>query len=133
MFVGALGKTNPERAVMYAALENTPHVILSDQRVDYVDAMREYGKYRFAVSPRGNGIDCHRTWELLTMRTIPILLTSSIDSLFEKLPVVIVKDWAEVRDESNLERWFNEHASKLELPGTTWINRGRFVDMSPLN
>lgn len=133
VFVGALGNTNPERAVMYAALESTPHVIFSNQRVDYVDAMREYGRYRFAVSPRGNGIDCHRTWELLTMRTIPILLTSSIDSLFEKLPVVIVKDWAEVRDQSNLERWFNEHAPKLELPGTTWINRARFVDMSPLN
>lgn len=133
VFVGALGNTNPERAAMSATLKNVSHIIFSDRRVDYADAMRDYGKYRFAVSPRGHGIDCHRTWELLAMRTIPILLTSSIDSLFEKLPVVIVKDWAEVRDQSNLERWFDEHASKLELPGTTWINRARFVDVSPLN
>lgn len=133
VFVGSLGNSNPERSRMFEALRDTPHVTFSDDRVDYADAMREYGKYRFAVSPRGNGIDCHRTWELLAVRTIPILLTSSIDSLFENLPVVIVKDWTEVQNSENLERWFSEHASNLELPGTTWINRARFLDMSPLN
>ena len=33
----------------------------------------ELGKHKFVASPRGNGIDCHRTWEI----HLPKLLTHS--------------------------------------------------------
>ena len=42
------------------------------------------------------GLDCHRTWEALFLGCIPIVKTSPIDSLFEDLPVLIVKDWSDV-------------------------------------
>jgi len=53
-------------------------------------------KYAFVVSPHGNGLDCHRTWEALCIGCIPIVKTSSIDSLYDELPVLIVKDWSDV-------------------------------------
>ncbi|CAF4378106.1 unnamed protein product, partial [Adineta steineri] len=31
-------------------------------------------QYPFWLSPRGNGLDCHRTWEALYLDTIPIVL-----------------------------------------------------------
>jgi len=31
------------------------------------------GSHRFVVSPPGNGIDCHRTWEAFAMGSIPIV------------------------------------------------------------
>jgi hypothetical protein len=53
-------------------------------------------QYAFVISPHGNGLDCHRTWEALALGCIPVVKSSGIDPLFEELPVWIVKDWNEV-------------------------------------
>ena len=59
-----------------------------------VDAVwDEYRSYTFGVSPHGNGLDCHRTWEMLYLGMVPIVKSSSLDSLYEGLPVVIMEDW----------------------------------------
>ena len=47
----------------------------------------------FVISPPGNGIDCHRTWESLILGNIVLLQSSPLDPLFEDLPVVIIKDF----------------------------------------
>ena len=56
----------------------------------------ELAESHFVLSPRGNGLDCHRTWETLYMGSIPILRSSSSDSMFDGLPVIIINDWEEV-------------------------------------
>ena len=122
-----LSITHPSRREMKNVLQNVSHVHFTTERVKFATAMRTYSQHRFATSPRGNGIDCHRTWELLTLRTIPIVLSSSIDPLYKGLPVVIVQAWEEVADSSNLQRWYDEHAIKLQLSGTTWLNRNRWL------
>lgn len=53
-------------------------------------------QHLFTISPLGNGLDCHRTWEALLLGTIPIVHTSPLDPLYEDLPVCIVQDWGEV-------------------------------------
>ena len=68
-------------------------------------------KYKFILSPRGAGLDCHRTWEAMYVGTIPIVLSSSIDSIYEGLPVLIVKSWGEIT-ESFLERKYKEFMDK---------------------
>ena len=50
-------------------------------------------KYKFILSPPGAGIDCHRTWEALYCGTIPIVISSSINELYEDLPVLTVSSW----------------------------------------
>ena len=50
-------------------------------------------EYAFVVSPPGEGLDCHRTWEALCLGCIPIMLSSPLDDMFEDLPVLIVKRW----------------------------------------
>ena len=54
---------------------------------------------KFVISPRGNGLDCHRTWEALLMGAIPVVRSSSLDALFEDLPVLIVHNWNEVTEQ----------------------------------
>jgi len=54
---------------------------------------------KFVFSPEGNGIDCHRTWEILLMGSIPIVKHSTIDKVFDGLPVLLVDDWQEVTQE----------------------------------
>jgi len=57
-------------------------------------------KYKFVLSPQGNGLDCHRTWEALCLGCYPIVKTSWLDPLFDDLPVWIVDDWTEITAES---------------------------------
>ena len=52
--------------------------------------------YAFVISPHGNGLDCHRTWEALALGCIPIVKTSVLDPLFLELPVLVVKNWSDI-------------------------------------
>ena len=42
------------------------------------------------------GLDAHRTWEALLVGTIPIVRSSKLNPLYERLPVIIVNRWEEV-------------------------------------
>ena len=55
-------------------------------------------KYTFVISPHGNGLDCHRTWEALCLGCIPIMKKSQISHLFEDLPVLIVDAWGDISE-----------------------------------
>lgn len=68
-------------------------------------------KYAFVLSPQGNGMDCHRTWEALCLGCIPILKSSGLDPLFQDLPVWIVNDWSEVTLD-NMKRIVDEYKTK---------------------
>lgn len=52
--------------------------------------------YKFIFSPRGNGTDCHRTWEALYSRTIPIVRKSICMNEFQQLPILFVDSWSEI-------------------------------------
>lgn len=65
---------------------------------------------KFILSPHGNGLDCHRTWEALYLGTFPVVLTSTLDKLYEGLPVVIVKNWEEVTEEFLEDKYVSMHS-----------------------
>lgn len=67
--------------------------------------------YAFVISPWGNGLDCHRTWEVLCLGSIPVVKTSGLDRLFDDLPVWIINDWNEVTHE-NMVKKIEEFKSK---------------------
>lgn len=84
-------------------------------RLRRIDLWREKTRYAFAVSPHGNGLDCHRTWESLVLGNIVIVKRSSLDPLYQGLPVVIVDRWEEVTAE-NLRFWHTEHHAAFARP-----------------
>jgi hypothetical protein len=57
---------------------------------------RAVSKSVFIISPPGNGIDCHRIWEALYLRTIPIVKYHESFSQFKHLPILFVNNWNEV-------------------------------------
>jgi hypothetical protein len=65
---------------------------------EYQDYLRDLSRSVFVISPHGNGLDCHRTWEALCLKCYPVVLSSSLDPLYEGLPVVIVNSWDEVTE-----------------------------------
>jgi len=68
-------------------------------------------QYSFVISPHGNGLDCHRTWEALVLGCIPIVKKSKLDSLYTDLPVLIVDKWSDV-NEQLLQNTFIEFKNK---------------------
>jgi hypothetical protein len=74
-----------------------PHLVHYEPRpVHRAAAWRTQSQYGFVLSPHGNGLDCHRTWEALVLGCIPIVKTSKLDALYAGLPVLIVQSWAQV-------------------------------------
>ena len=53
-------------------------------------------EYAFVVSPHGNGLDCHRTWEALALGCIVIVKASDIDAIYDDLPILIVEEWCDI-------------------------------------
>ena len=67
-----------------------------NMKKEFKDYMEELKEYKFSISPPGNAIDAHRTWESLIVGTIPIVLQSPLhiqdtnNMHFNKLPILIV-------------------------------------------
>jgi hypothetical protein len=57
---------------------------------------RELLKSRFVLSPPGNGMDCHRTWEALYLGAIPVVKRRFWPFTHLDLPVIILDDWDEL-------------------------------------
>jgi hypothetical protein len=122
-----------DRAAVQRALEGNPDVQFQTTKVRRIELWREKTRYAFVVSPHGNGLDCHRTWESLVLGNIVIVKRSSLDPLYEGLPVVIVEDWREITGE-NLRRWHAEHSGAFgradvteKLTNAYWIRRTRGI------
>lgn len=67
--------------------------------------------FKYCVSPRGTGIDTHRTYESLLFGVIPIVKKSELDDLYQNLPIVLVDNWEDVTYEFLMDS-YQEHISK---------------------
>ena len=102
IFASHRDATNPAlRASLTAALagRGVPNEQLS--RPAYRERMR--GSC-FVMSPPGNGVDCHRTWEAIALGAVPVVLRSALAStLVDAAPIVAVTSWEEVLDLTEAE------------------------------
>jgi len=80
-------------------------------KVSRTDTWTHQAEYGFILSPHGNGLDCHRTWEALCLGSIPVVKTSPLDPLYNELPVLIVKEWSDVTKEL-LEETLRNYSAK---------------------
>ena len=53
----------------------------------------------YTISPEGNGIDCHRTWEVLYCNRVPIMTKNSNTKFYEDLPILLVDRWEDITEE----------------------------------
>jgi hypothetical protein len=85
-------------------------------------------QHKYVISPHGNGLDCHRTWEALALGCIPIVRTSSLDPMFNGLPVLIVKEWSDVTAEV-LDSFVPDYScvDKLKINYWNTIINGKLV------
>jgi hypothetical protein len=94
---------------------------LNDQdpvRTTWDNYITDLKKYLFVASPRGNGLQCYRTWEILLVGSIPI-----VDSHFtyglccKNLPIIQVDNWEHITPEF-LEPWADLYKSSCLFKNT---------------
>jgi len=68
----------------------------SDRPLPFSVFFNKLALHAYCFSPRGAGVDCHRTWEAITMGCIPIVKRDPVMLPFAAFPILFVDDWAEV-------------------------------------
>jgi hypothetical protein len=88
---------NPqERASALKALQECPSADYLS-RVNSRVYRERLSEYQFVAAPSGNGLDTHRVWEALYLKTVPIVLESRLTQEWPHLPWYIIKDWSDVQ------------------------------------
>jgi len=109
------------------AISKIPRELIyyEDVEVPRLESWKKQANFTFVVSPHGNGLDCHRTWEALVLGCIVIVKKSALDPLYDGFPVLIVNDWSDITREllySTVEKYkgmiFNYDKLTLEY----WLN-----------
>ena len=85
---------------------------------------------KFVLSPPGNGIDCHRTWEAIYLGAVPVTLSDfSPHGLFSGMPVLVIDSFEEilVMSDSEIDQLFDQvvnfNIEKCYMP--YWVSRIR--------
>ena len=94
---------------------------VDEQRVDYYHFLLNLANHKFILCPRGNAIDCHRNWEVLYMRRVPVMKRDEyLEVLFKDYPVLFVDKYSDITKDLLLE---NEHlfqqAQEMDLTRLT--------------
>ena len=73
---------------------------VDEQRVDYYNFLLNLAKHKFILCPRGNAIDCHRNWEVLYMKRVPVMKTDPyLIELFKEWPVLWVNGYEDITED----------------------------------
>ena len=79
--------------------------------------IRNLSMYKFNVCPQGKGLDTHRFWESLIVKTIPVVKKSNfIENLSRfDIPMLVVEEWEELYDitENDLATLYKNYTKEL--------------------
>jgi len=107
LFVCHNDSTSSERKGIKKLFSDKLWAHVSDRQLDYVSFLSILKKSKFMICPRGNAIDCHRNWEVLLMRRVPIMKRHPyLEELFKDYPVLFVDKYSEVTEDLLIE---NDH------------------------
>ena len=89
LYVNHNDNSHPERLGIKDLFRDEYWANVDEKRVDYYHFLLNLANHKFIVCPRGNAIDCHRNWEVLYMRRVPVMKTDPyLLELYKDLPVL---------------------------------------------
>jgi hypothetical protein len=97
--------TNPLRIKINDFYSTKPWVTLSSPKdigdPSYETYLMEIKNHKFMICPDGNaiGCECHRDWEVLYMRRVPVVKrTEYLEKIFEGIPVLFVDSFLDITE-----------------------------------
>ena len=121
LYVNHNDKSHEERLGIKDLFKDKEWANVDEKRVDYYNFLLNLAKHKFIVCPRGNAIDCHRNWEVLYMRRVPVMKRDSyLEELYRDYPVLFVDKYSDITKDLLLE---NDHlvqqAKEMDLKRLT--------------
>ena len=66
-------------------------------RVNYPEYCKQIQAHKFMICPEGNAVDCHRNWEVLLLKRVPIMKRNPyLEECYKDYPILWVDDYADV-------------------------------------
>ena len=106
------GNTNNDRMRVIDQLKHASVEFTHDNNQPFEQYIENMSKHKFVISPPGNGIDCHRTWEALYVGCIPIVIKNYIYNQWSNLPILQVEDFSHIN--SSVLNKFLDKSFKLD-------------------
>jgi hypothetical protein len=101
--------TNSDRIGIADLFSNKDWATVVSENLKYSDFLNNIKNHKFMICPDGNaiGCDCHRDWEVIYMRRVPIVKDSEyLRKIFKGFPVLFVNEFADVTDDLLLKNDF---------------------------
>jgi hypothetical protein len=105
LYVNHSINTNPkERSGISELFLNKSWAKVEQGNVNYNQYLSDLENSKFMICPIGNAIDCHRNWETLYMRRVPIMKKNNyLEYLFRDYPVLFVKNYSDITENLLIE------------------------------
>ena len=92
-------------------------VVDSKNYANHKNYIRNLSTYKFNICPPGKGLDTHRFWESLIVKTIPVVKSSDFIENLRRLsiPMLVLEDWEELCyiSEDNLSNLYEKYLPQL--------------------
>lgn len=108
LYINHSTHTNPkERSGINEIFEGKYWALVDKERVGYEEFLMKIKNHKFMVCPIGNALDCHRNWEVLYLRRVPVMKRHPyLEELYKNYPVLFVDKYEDVTEELLVQ---NEH------------------------
>jgi len=87
---------NSDRYKAKDALDKVNFNVFQVKKISREETWKNMVKYKWIISPHGNGLDCHRTYEAIALGCIPVVKSSTLDIMYKDMPIIILNDWNEI-------------------------------------
>ena len=121
LYVSHNESSNAKRLGIKSLFYDKDWAEVNEQRVPYNIFLYNLSGSKFMICPVGNAIDCHRNWEVLYMRRVPVMTRDRyLEKLFENYPVLFVDKYSDVTEELLLaNNHLFEQAQTMDLSNLT--------------
>ena len=100
LYVSHNDSNGPERSGIKSLFYDKDWAEVNEQRVPYHKFLSNLSNSKFMICPIGNAIDCHRNWEVLYMRRVPVMVRDPyLKELYKDYPVLFVDNYKDVTKE----------------------------------
>tara|TARA_B100000945_G_scaffold307609_1_gene296270 strand:+ start:426 stop:1340 length:915 start_codon:yes stop_codon:yes gene_type:complete len=67
------------------------------ERVSYIEYVNQIKEHKFMICPEGNAVDCHRNWEVLCLKRVPIMKRNPyLEEVYKDYPILWVDDYGKI-------------------------------------
>lgn len=113
LYVNHNVRNNPIRKSLNEEFKKFDWVTIEDPLTindyHYTNYLQSISKHKFMLCPEGNaiGCDCHRNWEVVYMRRVPIMIRNKyVEKIFENIPVLFVESFFDINEKLLIDNDF---------------------------